>query len=118
MDLASDAEALVLDPSFRGTETARLLTDVARRSRIAVEWHGGFLLAPEEGNAEFRGPVMVPLAARVCRSYAGSGTLDAEVLGHAAASVVREPGARREWGTQDEVLQYVKQLRHVLVRYG
>ncbi|MFB6978766.1 DUF3626 domain-containing protein [Streptomyces scopuliridis] len=118
IDLASDAEALVLDPSFRGTRTARLLTDLARRSRIAVEWHGGFVLAPEEVNAEFRGPVMVPLAAQVCRAYARTGTLDAEVLGHAAASAVREPGAWAEWGTQDEVLQYIKQLWHVLVRYG
>ncbi|MFE2743422.1 DUF3626 domain-containing protein [Streptomyces scopuliridis] len=118
IDLASDAEALVLDPSFRGTETAHLLTDLARRSRIAVEWHGGFALAPEEVNAEFRGPVMVPLAARVCRAYARTGTLDAEVLGHAAASIVRRPEDWAEWGTRDEVLQYVKQLWHVLVRYG
>ncbi|MFE4538648.1 DUF3626 domain-containing protein [Streptomyces scopuliridis] len=118
IDLASDAEALVLDPSFRGTRTARLLTDLARRSRIAVEWHGGFVLAPEEVNAEFRGPVMVPLAAHVCRAYARTGTLDAGVLGHAAASAVREPGAWDGWGTQDEVLQYIKQLWHVLVRYG
>ncbi|MFD5782290.1 DUF3626 domain-containing protein [Streptomyces sp. NPDC126933] len=118
LDLAADAEALVLDPSFRGTETGRLLTGMARRCGIAVEWHTGFVLAPDEVTAEFRGPMMVPLAARVCRSYARAGMLDAEVLGRAAASVVREPGAWAEWGTQDEMLQYVKQLWHVLVRYG
>lgn len=114
IDLARDAEALVLDPSFRGTKTEQLLADTG----IPVEWHAGFTLAPEEVNAEFRGPVMVPLAARVCRSYAREGILNAEALGHAAASVVREPEAWAEWGSQEEVLQYVKQLWHVLVRYG
>ncbi|KIF76668.1 hypothetical protein QR77_27970 [Streptomyces sp. 150FB] len=118
IDLAADAEALVLDPSFRDTETGRLLTALARRCGIEVEWHAGFVLAPEEVDAEFRGPVMVPLAARICSSYAPTGMLDAEVLGHAAASAVREPEAWADWGTRDEVLQYVKQLWHVLVRYG
>uniref|UniRef100_A0AAU2V292 DUF3626 domain-containing protein n=1 Tax=Streptomyces sp. NBC_00003 TaxID=2903608 RepID=A0AAU2V292_9ACTN len=112
--LPRDAEALVLDPSFRGTRTARLLASTG----VPVEWHAGFVLAPHEVDAEFRGPVMVPLAARVCRAHAADGLLNAEVLGHAAASVVREPRAWAEFGTRDEVLQYVKQLWHVLARYG
>ncbi|MFC8830323.1 DUF3626 domain-containing protein [Streptomyces sp. NPDC057137] len=118
IDLARDAEALVVDPSFRGTDTGRLLAVTARRCGIALEWHAGFVLAPDEVDAEFRGAVMVPFAARVCRSYGRDGILDAEVLGRAAASVVREPGAWARWGTRDEVLQYVKQLWHVLVRFG
>jgi hypothetical protein len=118
IDLAADAEALVLDPSFRDTGTGKLLAGLARRCDVAVEWHAGFVLAAEEVDAELRGPVMVPLAARVCASYAPTGMLDAEVLGHAAASVVREPQAWAQFGTRDEVLQYVKQLWHVLVRYG
>ncbi|WP_433545697.1 DUF3626 domain-containing protein [Streptomyces sp. CA-294286] len=118
LSLAEDAEALVLDPSFDGTETGRLLAELAARSGTGVEWHAGFALRPQEVDAEFRGPVMVPLAARICSSYARRGVLDAEVLGRAAASVVREPAAWAEWGAQDEVLQYVKQLWHVLVRFG
>ncbi|MEV8400832.1 DUF3626 domain-containing protein [Streptomyces niveus] len=39
-------------------------------------------------------------------------------LGRAAACVVRDPAAWARWGTRDEVLQYVKQLWHVLVRFG
>lgn len=118
IDLATDAEALVVDPSFRGTDTGRLLAATARRCGIAVEWHAGFVLAPHEVDAEFRGAVMVPFAAWVCRSYARTGILDAEVLGRAAAAVVRDPAAWARWGTRDEVLQYVKQLWHVLVRFG
>jgi hypothetical protein len=102
IDLAADAEALVLDPSFRDTETGRLPAALARRRGIEVEWHAGFVPAPEEVDAEFRGPVMVPLAARICSSYAPTGMLDAEVLGHAAASAVGEPEAWAEawadWG--------------------
>ncbi|MGW1870118.1 DUF3626 domain-containing protein [Streptomyces mauvecolor] len=112
--LATDAEALVLDPSFRGTATVRLLASTG----VPIEWHRGFVLAPHEVDAEFRGPVMIPLAARVSREYSRDGLLDAEVLGRAAASVVREPHAWAEWGTRDEVLQYVKQLWHVLAWFG
>ncbi|WP_405612336.1 DUF3626 domain-containing protein [Streptomyces sp. NBC_01508] len=118
IDLVTDAEALVVDPSFRGTDTGRLLAATARRCGIALEWHAGFVLAPDEVGAEFRGAMMVPFAAWVCRSYARTGILDAEVLGRAAASVVRDPAAWARWGTRDEVLQYVKQLWHVLVRFG
>ncbi|MFI5700583.1 DUF3626 domain-containing protein [Streptomyces xanthochromogenes] len=112
--LTRDAEAIVLDPSFRGTATARLLASTG----VPIEWHAGFVLAPHEVDAAFRGPAMPALAARVCRAYAADGLLRAETLGHAAASVVREPRAWAEFGSGDEVLQYVKQLWHVLARFG
>ncbi|MGW2480216.1 DUF3626 domain-containing protein [Streptomyces sp. NPDC001571] len=112
--LTRDAEALVLDPSFRGTATARLLASTG----VPIEWHAGFVLAPHEVDAAFRGPVMVPLAARVVRAYAADGLLSAETLGRAAASVAREPQAWAEFGSGEEVLQYVKQLWHVLARFG
>lgn len=119
VDLAADAEAIVVDPSFRGTPSGRLLEDIARRCGIGLEWHAGFELAVEAVPADFRGPVMPPLAARIGREYAGpGGRLDAEVLGRAAASVVTTPERWAEWGSADEMLQYVKQLWHVLVRFG
>ncbi|MGW1022985.1 DUF3626 domain-containing protein [Streptomyces sp. NPDC002577] len=119
VDLRLDAEALVLDPSFRGSPTGALLLYTAARHGLAVEWHEGFRLRAEELDDEFRGPVMRPLAVRVCAEFAGAdGLLDAQVLGRAAASVVTEPQEWAEWGTQDEVLQYVKQLWHCLVWFG
>jgi hypothetical protein len=42
--LVGDVEALVLDPSFRGTSVER----AARRLGCPVEWHGGFRLGPAE----------------------------------------------------------------------
>jgi hypothetical protein len=62
---------------------------------------------------------MRPLALRVCAEFAGpDGLLDAQVLGRAAASVVTTPRKWAQWGAQDEVLQYVKQLWHCLVWFG
>lgn len=112
--LGRDAEALVFDPSFRGTRTARLLASTG----VPLEWHAGFVLAPHEVDARFRGAVMVALAEWICRAHSPHGLLDARVLGHAAAAVVREPHAWAAWGTRDEVLQYIKQLWHVLAWSG
>lgn len=42
----------------------------------------------------------------------------ASILGWAARSLYREPEAWRSSGTVEETLQHLKQLWHVLVRYG
>jgi hypothetical protein len=118
VDLAADAEAIVLDPSFRGTAAAALLADAARRFGVPLEWHPGFELPAHRVPAGFRGPAIPPFAAHVAREYGRGGLLDAEVLGRAAASVVTEPQRWARWGTPAETLQYVKQLWHVLVRFG
>ncbi|NEB74036.1 DUF3626 domain-containing protein, partial [Streptomyces sp. SID14478] len=57
-------------------------------------------------------------AARVCGRFTDAGALDAAAVGRAAASVVRSPRDWSAYGTQEEVLQYVKQLWHCLVRFG
>ncbi|MEV6520778.1 DUF3626 domain-containing protein [Longispora sp. NPDC051575] len=116
VDLATDAEALVLDPSFAGTDTGALLVDLAARSGIAVEWHGGFTLTADAVPADFRGPAMPPLAARVLAEHSPAGLLDAEVLGRATRSAVTAPDRWAEWGP--ELPQYLKQLWHCLVGYG
>ncbi|MZD09743.1 DUF3626 domain-containing protein [Streptomyces sp. SID5785] len=117
VDLAVDAEALVLDPSFRGTEAGELLGGLG----LPVEWHTGFVLGPEVSDEElaaFRGPGLVPLAARVRESFGAGGLIDAACVGRAAASAVTEPGAWSAYGSPEEVLQYVKQVWHCLVRFG
>ncbi|MEV6106602.1 DUF3626 domain-containing protein [Streptomyces sp. NPDC051940] len=118
VDLARDAEALVLDPSFAGTAVGDVLTEAAARFGVGLEWHTGFVLHSSAVPAGFRGPAIPPLADRVARRYTADGMLTAEVVGRAAASLAVEPGAWAEFGTYDEVLQYVKQLWHVLVEFG
>jgi Protein of unknown function (DUF3626) len=114
IDLAADVEALVIDPSFEGTETGVQLHDTAARYGITLRRHPGFTLSAQDVPDDFRGPRMVPLAARV----AVGGRLDAAVVGRAAASLHRDPESWTDCGTFDETLQHIKQLWHVLVRYG
>ncbi|GAA1397292.1 DUF3626 domain-containing protein [Catellatospora coxensis] len=119
VDLALDAEALVLDPSFRGTPVGDLLAALATRLGLGLEWHAGFELTAAEVGPDFRGPAIPPLAAEVCRRYAGAqGAFDAETVGRAAADMLQDPTSWSPWGTPDDLLQYVKQLWHTLVHTG
>ncbi|MBO1336155.1 DUF3626 domain-containing protein [Streptomyces sp. VRA16 Mangrove soil] len=117
VDLRRDAEALVLDPSFRGTPTGELLGGIG----VPVEWHEGYVLDPAGRDAEladFRGPALPSVAARVAERYTDDGLVDAAVVGRAAASAVRSPQTWAAYGTQDEVLQFIKQLWHCVVAFG
>jgi len=117
IDLATDAEAIVADPSFLGTETGAVLAKAAADAGIALQWHAGFQLAPSDVDDEFRGPEIPPLAAYVCALY-GVTTFDAEIIGRAARSVVRTPAAWASFGPSDDVLQMIKYLWHTLVAFG
>ena len=115
---ARDATALVMDPSFDGSPTGRALEALAKRARLTLRRHPGFVLAPAGVPADFRGPRMPALAARVATRFAHTLELDAAVIGRAAASLALEPGAWADWGTYEETLQHLKQLWHVLVQFG
>lgn len=114
IDLASDAEALVADPSFLGTETGDALLELCKRYDLKACWHHGFRLAAESVPRDFRGPTMPSLARRVAQS----GFVDAGAIGGAVRDLHEHPGAWSDRGTFDEVLQELKLLWHVLVRYG
>ncbi|MFJ1539713.1 DUF3626 domain-containing protein [Micromonospora chalcea] len=119
INLARDVEALVVDPSFRGTNVGRRLEGIAARYRLALRFHPGFVLPVDAVDAEFRGPDIPPLAARVHAEFARPGQpLHAELIGRAAASVVREPQRWADRGPTAVTLQHLKQLWHVLVRFG
>ncbi|MCW3819266.1 DUF3626 domain-containing protein [Micromonospora sp. DR5-3] len=119
VSLAHDVEALVVDPSFRGTEVGGILAGIARRHGFPLRWHAGFALPVDGIDAEFRGPAIPPLAARVHAEFARPGEpVDAALIGRAAASVVREPDRWADRGPVEVTLQHLKQLWHVLVRFG
>ncbi|SCF12979.1 Protein of unknown function (DUF3626) [Micromonospora viridifaciens] len=119
LSLARDVEALVVDPSFRGTDAGRILAGIARRHGFPLCWHGGFELPVDGVDAEFRGPAIPPLAARVHAEFGRPGELvHAALIGRAAASLVREPERWADRGPIDVTLQHLKQLWHVLVRFG
>ena len=89
----ADVAELVVDPSFRDTDTGTLLAATARRYGFPLRWHAGFALPVSQVDAEFRGPAIPLLAARVHAEFARPGEpLHAALIGRAAASVVTDPG--------------------------
>ncbi|GGU94815.1 hypothetical protein GCM10010275_35640 [Streptomyces litmocidini] len=97
--IGRDVEALVLDPSHRGTE----VEEAARRLPCRVEWHGGFRVSVDElrRHPGFRGPGYVEPAARI----AVDGLLDPRIVQEAAAPGRYDP-------------QGVKEVWHHLARFG
>ncbi|MFU8854715.1 DUF3626 domain-containing protein [Micromonospora sp. SL1-18] len=119
LSLAWDVEALVVDPSFRGTDAGRILAGIARRHGFPLRWHGGFELPVDGVDAEFRGVAIPPFAARVHAEFARPGEpVHAALIGRAAASLVRDPERWADRGPVEVTLQHLKQLWHVLVRFG
>ncbi|NUR50458.1 MAG: DUF3626 domain-containing protein [Hamadaea sp.] len=117
VDLATDAEAIVADPSFQGTPTEAALAKAAADAGIELVWHTGFILSPSDMDDEFRGPEAPPFAAAVCARY-GAERFDAELVGRAAQSLVRTPESWADFGPELEVLQLIKYLWHTLVAFG
>lgn len=92
-------EALVLDPSFRGTA----VEETARRLPCRTEWHGGFRLTVAElrRHADYRGQEFVDLGAEISRG----GLLDPRIIGEAARTGRYEA-------------QSLKRVWHCLARFG
>ncbi|WP_245599889.1 DUF3626 domain-containing protein [Paenibacillus harenae] len=117
--LGRDVEALVADPSFQGTKTGEQLSLLCSKHRIKLCWHAGYRLAADQVPEHFRGPAIPPFARHIADRFAETpGQVDAAVIGKAAASYHANSDDWSSWGTQDEVLQYIKQLWHVLVKFG
>ncbi|BFH68526.1 hypothetical protein J27TS7_51670 [Paenibacillus dendritiformis] len=117
--MVSDVEAIVADPSFQGTPIGEQIAVLASRYGVALRWHHGFQLAASAVPDDFQGPKMPPLARRVARDFAAvPGQLDAYAIGQAARSLARHPELWADWGTPRETWQLLKQLWHVLVRFG
>lgn len=97
--LDRDIEALVLDPSYRGTA----VEESARGLPCPVEWHRGFRIGVDRlrCHADYRGQEYVDLGAEI----AVGGTLDPSIIGNAART-----------GRHDE--QALKKVWHCLARFG
>ncbi|GAA1069007.1 DUF3626 domain-containing protein [Kitasatospora nipponensis] len=92
-------EALVLDPSYRGTA----VEEQAHELPCPLEWHGGFRLSVDElrRHPDYRGAEFVELGAEI----AERGRLDPRIVGEAARSGHHDP-------------QALKRVWHYLARFG
>lgn len=113
--LKRDVETLVADPAFAGTRVGQRLNELADKYGFELQWHCGFRLSVRDVRDDFRGPAMPRLAQHIAGMR---GTLDAAVIGRAAASLHHNPEQWREWGDSLEVLRLLRQLWHVLVHFG
>lgn len=135
VSLSADVEALVVDPSFRGTRSGELLLATAELHGFSTEWHPGSALrvseVPDDAPPSTETAAMprwqafcahgraARLARRVTEDYAVDRQhLDAAAIGQAAGSAVRHPEQWQEWGSPTEALRCLKDLWLILVRYG
>ncbi|WP_246264148.1 DUF3626 domain-containing protein [Acrocarpospora pleiomorpha] len=97
--LDRDVEALVLDPSYRGTAVQA----AAHRLPCPIEWHAGFRLAIDQLRRypDYRGQEYVDLATEI----AVDGHLDPRIIGDAACAGRYDP-------------QALKKVWHYLARFG
>jgi hypothetical protein len=113
--LARDVEMLVADPAFAHTRVGQSLVELAEKYRFDFEWHCGFQLDVRDVPDDFRGPAIPKFAERIAGR---DGTIDAAVIGRAAASFDQDSEPWNEWGGYFDVLRLLRQLWHVLVRFG
>jgi hypothetical protein len=97
--LDRDVEALVLDPSYRGTA----VEDAARALPCPVEWHPGFRLSVPDlrRHPDYRGQRYVDLGAEI----AVDGQLTPRIIGDAVRTGRHDP-------------QDLKKVWHCLARFG
>jgi hypothetical protein len=114
ISLSDDVEFLVADPSFKGTDVGQTLEEICKKFGIVLFWHEGFGLKLNEVPTNFRGPTLPSLAKRVAtKEY-----LDAAMIGEAAKSLRNNPELWSDRGSYKEVLQELKLLWHVLLKFG
>jgi len=114
VSLRDDVDILVADPSFKGTQVGSVLESICEKYEIRSYWHAGFAIAPDDVPSDFRGHTMPSLAKRI----ATKPHLDVSMIGEAARSLRQNPGLWSDRGSYAEVLQELKYLWHVLVKFG
>jgi hypothetical protein len=114
VELANDVEAIVLDPSFRGSDVEQDLATAAARYGFELAWHCGSELAVDDVPDDFRGPTMPALARRVAGA---NGIIDARAIGVTAAEhPYEEPAPLGD--PPESTPQQLKYLWHTLLARG
>lgn len=113
VDLAADVEAIVVDPSFAGTEVDDHLALAAERHGFTLARTPGSELAVDDVPGDFRGPTMPALARRVARA---DGIVDARAIGAAAPPALPDPLPGGD--PPESALQQLKYLWHTLFALG
>ena len=114
IDLRTDVDSIVLDPSFRDTEVHQAVTELSERYDVEVRWHAGSELAVDRIPDDFRGPTMPDVGARAART---DGVVDARSIG-VAARAIRLPDMQTSGDPPESDAQQLKYLWHTLLAFG
>lgn len=114
ISLTDDVDILVADPSFQHASIGRTLEQICRNYAIELYWHKGFVLRVDYVPSDFRGATIPSLAMRIARHC----RIDASMIGDAVMDLKHNPSRWIDRGSCKEVLQELKLLWHVLVKYG
>lgn len=114
ISLTADVQILVADSSFQGTDIGKTLEKLCSKYEIELHWHKGFFIRVDEVPSDFRGPTMPSLAKRIAREN----LIDTSIVGAAVNELKRNPEVWSDRGNYEEVLQELKFMWHVLVRFG
>ncbi|MCL1037434.1 DUF3626 domain-containing protein [Shewanella submarina] len=114
VSLLKDIDLLVLDASYRGTETGAAASLLCEKYHLSLSWSPSLTLNIEEVPADYRGKSMPQLARRV----APGGVLNVRLIGAAARSVACGDPEWTQLGSPSELTQQLKLLWHVLLRFG
>lgn len=114
VDLAHDVAAIVLDPSFLGSETDRNVSEAATQYGFEVAWNEGSEMDPDDVDPDFRGPAMLQLARSAARS---DGLVDAAAIGRALDDLPFTPPSV-SGDPETSPRQTYKKLWHCCLRFG
>lgn len=114
VSLYHDVDYLLVDPSFRGTAIQPALEAIAKQFNVLLYWHCGRELNCEQVPSDFRGAGMPSLAQRI----AVNGIINAHIIGEAVANLIHRPKEWENRGNVAHVLQELKLLWHVVVKFG
>jgi hypothetical protein len=114
ISLKDDVEILVADPSFFKTNIGDIIIETCKKYSIKLLWHIGFEMKVDDVPDDFRGNKMPELAKRI----AIDNTINAYILGLAIMDLYINPEKWDNWGSKDDIIQEIKLLWHVLVKYA
>lgn len=114
VSLKDDVELLIADPSFLKTNIGDKIIETCNKYSISLFWHMGFAMNTNEIPNDFRGNKMPKLGEFI----ATDSIIDTHHLGLAVMDLHSNPKKWEDWGSKEGVIQKIKLLWHILVKYG
>jgi hypothetical protein len=119
ISLADDADCLYMDGSYKDTIIEKYITQLSCKYNIPIKWIPERRVYVEDFDDNFRGPMMRIIARRVLNEASAKGDyINAYLIGLGLKSAATASERWSDIGSKPELLQYMKQLWHIVANYG